>query len=554
KEQLPVRDWKYDAFVWLMSVTIDLFYREVSYKGICHIPKTRPTIFIAAPHHNQFVDGLILQRAVRLEGGRRISLLVSKNSLESRAGWGVRQTGAIPVARPQDLAKTAKGTIYLPDPINEPTTIRGLGTDFRAEAEIGGAIFLPSGASAEIDKIMGPEEIRIKRPLNRTSLSQPMSKFRLSPYSDRNQLYQAVFDRLKNGGCIGIFPEGGSHDRTEMLPLKAGVAIMALDTLSQAPHCGLTIVPVGMNYFRAHKFRSRAVVEFGAPFEVPTELVTMYQSNGDSRKEAISRVLTSCKMALDNVIVTSPSRETLGCVRTASRLLRTGKERLPLSQVVELIRKVSRAFSKSRDDPNVINLLVGIRDYNKQLRSLRIKDHHVESASWRPLPEIAWQLMIRLVAISILFAIALPGLILFTPVLIMAKYISIQRAKAALARSSVKLTGRDVMATWKGIVALGLSPICYHLYCCVLAYNRAWGYVHVPDSLPWYAIYIMGWIIFPAISLVALWLGETGMDIAKSLRPLILCLSPPLNQRVQRLRLRRIELALEIERAILKMG
>lgn len=27
---------------------------------------------------------------------------------------------------------------------------------------------------------------------------------------------------------IGIFPEGGSHDRSELLPLKAGVALMAL--------------------------------------------------------------------------------------------------------------------------------------------------------------------------------------------------------------------------------------------------------------------------------------------------------------------------------------
>ena len=28
-----------------------------------------------------------------------------------------------------------------------------------------------------------------------------------------------------------------------------------------------------MNYFNAHKFRSRAVVEFGDPIEIPKELV-----------------------------------------------------------------------------------------------------------------------------------------------------------------------------------------------------------------------------------------------------------------------------------------
>ena len=52
---------------------------------------------------------------------------------------------------------------------------------------------------------------------------------------------------------VGIFPEGGSHDRPEMLPLQAGVAIMALETLSKFPGAKLKIVPVGLHYFNADK-------------------------------------------------------------------------------------------------------------------------------------------------------------------------------------------------------------------------------------------------------------------------------------------------------------
>ena len=33
---------------------------------------------------------------------------------------------------------------------------------------------------------------------------------------------------LVKGGTVGIFPEGGSHDRTSMLPFKPGIAVMAL--------------------------------------------------------------------------------------------------------------------------------------------------------------------------------------------------------------------------------------------------------------------------------------------------------------------------------------
>jgi glycerol-3-phosphate O-acyltransferase/dihydroxyacetone phosphate acyltransferase len=54
---------------------------------------------------------------------------------------------------------------------------------------------------------------------------------------------------------IGIFPEGGSHDRSELLPLKAGVTIMALGALDKAPETKLYIVPCGLNYFHGHKFR-----------------------------------------------------------------------------------------------------------------------------------------------------------------------------------------------------------------------------------------------------------------------------------------------------------
>jgi glycerol-3-phosphate O-acyltransferase/dihydroxyacetone phosphate acyltransferase len=61
---------------------------------------------------------------------------------------------------------------------------------------------------------------------------------------------------LRPGKCIGIFPEGGSHDRTDMLPLKAGVTIMALGAMAANPSLEITIVPVGLSYYRAHRCAS----------------------------------------------------------------------------------------------------------------------------------------------------------------------------------------------------------------------------------------------------------------------------------------------------------
>jgi glycerol-3-phosphate O-acyltransferase/dihydroxyacetone phosphate acyltransferase len=38
-------------------------------------------------------------------------------------------------------------------------------------------------------------------------------------------VYSEVIKKLLNNEVLGIFPEGGSHDRTEMLPLKPGACI-----------------------------------------------------------------------------------------------------------------------------------------------------------------------------------------------------------------------------------------------------------------------------------------------------------------------------------------
>lgn len=84
---------------------------------------------------------------------------------------------------------------------------------------------------------------------------------------------------------------------------------MALGSLAVNPNSGLKIIPCGMNYFHAHKFRSRAVVEFGSPIEVPEELIELYKSG--ERREATRQLLETVYQALVAVTVTSPDYDTL---------------------------------------------------------------------------------------------------------------------------------------------------------------------------------------------------------------------------------------------------
>jgi glycerol-3-phosphate O-acyltransferase/dihydroxyacetone phosphate acyltransferase len=50
------KPWLYDLVLWLMSVLIDLFFREVHPRGAWKVPKRGPIILVAAPHANQVLS------------------------------------------------------------------------------------------------------------------------------------------------------------------------------------------------------------------------------------------------------------------------------------------------------------------------------------------------------------------------------------------------------------------------------------------------------------------------------------------------------------------
>ena len=78
--------------------------------------------------------------------------------------------GSVSVGRALDIKKPATGRIYLPDPENDPTLVRGVDTEFTNEKVymIGGLLVLPSvnnaAANTEIAEIISKEEIRLKKP------------------------------------------------------------------------------------------------------------------------------------------------------------------------------------------------------------------------------------------------------------------------------------------------------------------------------------------------------------------------------------------------------
>ena len=129
-------------------------------------------------------------------------------------------------------------------------------------------ISLPKGSGdAVVAEVISDTEIVLQKPFEGDAAITMLTitdkdgnfvgtAFKHMPSVDQSKMFDAVVKRLARNGVVGIFPEGGSHDRSEMLPLKAGVAIMALETLSKFPGTKLKIVPTGLHYFNADKVLS----------------------------------------------------------------------------------------------------------------------------------------------------------------------------------------------------------------------------------------------------------------------------------------------------------
>ncbi|KAK8865983.1 hypothetical protein IAR55_001133 [Kwoniella newhampshirensis] len=559
----------YDLILIFWRVVINIFFREIRPRGAFNIPKDGPVLFICGPHSNQFLDPLLLFSEVRKEAGRRVSILTAAISMQRAfIGLVARIMDSIPVARATDYAKAGEGRLILSE--SDPLIVTGQGTAFASQVKPRSQLVLPKYtgyASATVHEVISDTELRLTgefvvpsrdgnanvKASTRVRTEAQIKdgvEYKVLPHVEQEQTYGAVYQRLQEGGCIGIFPEGGSHDRTDFLPLKAGFSIMALGAMAKYPDVDVKLVPVGLSYFHPHKFRSRAVIEFGPPLSVDPELVALYKEGGAKKREACGKLLEQVHDGLRAVTLRAPDWETMQVIQAARRLYRIPGQHLTLGQVVELSKRFMEGYLAYQDEPKIIDLRQKVIAYNRLLRDMGIADHQVERASNRSVKSLVL-LVYRFGLLLWWSMLALPGAILHAPVFILAKVISIKKAKQALAASTVKIQGRDVLATWKVLVSLAVTPLLYIFY-CILATFLAYKYDLAPTWRHWTPVVIF--TCLPGWAVATLKFGEAGMDVAKSLRPLFLSVWPGNQREVNKLRDMREGLANEISEVIDEFG
>ena len=197
---------------------LSIVFREVQMIGLENVPQYGPVIF-AANHANQFVDGITMLCTCQ----RTISFMIAEKSwnrpIIGHLAWAL---GAVPVKRAQDSATSGTGQVMLVGvPFasaeqNQPKTmlVQGFGTCFSSQIKMKDKIRLAGLSSPfPVQQIISDTEVRIEiyEPFPPPSVEKV--SFDILKHVDQGKLYDAVLNKLGVGGCIGIFPEGGSHDR-----------------------------------------------------------------------------------------------------------------------------------------------------------------------------------------------------------------------------------------------------------------------------------------------------------------------------------------------------
>ena len=573
-----IQAWLFDCVLFLLNIVFTIFFREIKVRGGHNVPPIgTATMLVCAPHANQFIDPslvMVTTRKLAKESrnrSRQVCFVTAESSLKKKfvSLFGIC-TGAIPVPRAQDNLKPVDSDvkIYCPDLENNATMVKGrldsggspkFTKRFTAKSLIGLPNYL---GNAQIAEVKDDETIILKAPFKfKTnekirSLLTEGTTFKYAPHIDNSKVFQNVFGHLHTKGTVGIFPEGGSHDRPSLLPIKAGVAIMALGATAADPSMKVHVVPCGLHYFHRDKFRSRAVLEYGEPIIVDGEMGKRYAKNP---RETVQELLKFITSSLYAVTENAPDFDVLMTIQAARRLYQPTRGKIPLPTVVDINRRLLLGYSTYKDDPRIIHLQKMVNRYNNALYSLGLKDHQVAELKTkkREVLRSLFVLVERMIRLLIFFCLSLPGSILFTPIFISCSIYAKKKAKEGLSKSLVKIKGTDLIATWKLMFALVFAPLLYVTYSLILVYLHARHYewiskIYVPfDNKFLQFCYYYGLLVAATYS--SLKTGEIGMDLFKSLPPLFITLIYP-GRKIQQLKSMREKLSQEITAVINELG
>ncbi len=272
--------------------------------------------------------------------------------------------------------------------------------------------------------------------------------------TDNEAAFAAMFDVLGAGGTIGIFPEGLSHDESQLARLKTGAARLGLGAAARgAP---VKVVPCGLTFIHPKRFRSRALVQYGPPIEVDADWIARHQADPVA---AARELTTAIERGLRALTVNAADWDTVRVLDAVRRLYQPFD--IPIADRVELARRFNAHYPAVAGDPRVVALLGRVSDYQLRLDELGLSDREL-ARGLRP-GDAARRVARYLALVLFWLPLMLPAAPLHLPAVALARL------------AGRKLTPRkDVIATTKVLFGLVFVGVTYLVIGALVWWRFGW--------------------------------------------------------------------------------
>lgn len=217
-------------------------------------------------------------------------------------------------------------------------------------------------------------ESRILRFFLRVMGAVPVRRRRDHPDGplDNSSAFDALHDVLGQGSAIGIFPEGISHNHSQLSPLKTGAARIAMGTARKNPNQRIVMIPTGLIYFNRDRFRSSVLIQFGEPIDVTTAQTVSPEHREDADRVLVKQLTEQLDLQLRGLTVNAASWETISVLDAVRRLYQPSH--ISLHQRVELQRRFNKVYPTVADQPEVQELYDEVRAYQTRLAETGLSD------------------------------------------------------------------------------------------------------------------------------------------------------------------------------------
>ena len=223
------------------------------------------------------------------------------------------------------------------------------------------------------------------------------------------EAFEKLFEALAAGHAIGIFPEGISHDDSQLVRLKTGAARIAFGFQDRHPEKRVAVVPCGLNYVTPDRFRSSVLVQFGRALTIDDALLEAYRSN---RQQVVHAFTADLQARLRSLTVNAEDWETIRVLDGVRRLYQP--PRLPFERRIELSRRFNALYPEVKDEPVVRRLYARVRAYLDRLSAAGLTDRDLRRTMLRR--ETALRVVRHVMLVVVWLPLALLGAVVHLPV------------------------------------------------------------------------------------------------------------------------------------------